>query len=54
MSDAREPRATVLKLLIALLVVGYFTLFVWTGLAVVLVAVSIYLLIRIKKVSDRL
>jgi hypothetical protein len=33
-----------------MLLATYFTLFVWAGLAIALVAVSVYLLYRIRKI----
>jgi len=47
-----ESRVLTIKLLFALLVIGYLTLFVWSGLAIALAIVSIYivfLLIIIRK-----
>jgi hypothetical protein len=38
-----ESRVLTIKLLLALLVIGYLMLFVWAGLALVLGVVSIYL-----------
>lgn len=50
---SKESR--VLFLLWLLLVVGYLTLFVWSGLAIGLVGLSIYLLYLIRKeMSQRL
>ena len=39
-----ESRLLAIKLLLALLVIGYLMLIVWSGLAIVLGAVSIYLI----------
>jgi hypothetical protein len=39
-----ESRLLAIKLLFALLVIGYLMLIVWSGLAIVLGAVSIYLI----------
>lgn len=39
-----ESRLLAIKLLFALLIIGYLMLIVWSGLAIVLGAVSIYLI----------
>ena len=45
-----ESRTLTLKLLFALLVIGYLMLFVWAGLAIVLGALSIYIVFLLRTI----